>query len=344
MRALNMTNINVNESNILKNDVLLMKNGEENHEESNAEIIELASLSLTLNNCSFPKNVINNNEKENVDNQSEVIAESVIQKLNNDLLKLTGKSLMIEYKSEYDAWKNLKFRAGKMNGINGKKYDSKFVSFPGFLASVGPKPHKTYSLDRIDPEYGYIEGNVRWASKQLQSENRKFVKEYEVNGTPMSITKIAKHLGISYDALRMALYRGLSIEQAINKYQSKSKVPKKSIQSIQSIIDCPWPHENKANWEEMFKKEARELCPDAPNSRCYYYYKKTIQKLNKFKEMSWDYGYKELPQKLKDLTEYWIHLRNDAKFKLDLEIKERLRKGSLNPDDNVLQMKEWLGL
>jgi hypothetical protein len=42
-----------------------------------------------------------------------------------------------------------------------------------FIAHVGPHPGFRYSLDRIDNDKGYEHGNVRWATKQEQTDNRR---------------------------------------------------------------------------------------------------------------------------------------------------------------------------
>ena len=46
-------------------------------------------------------------------------------------------------------------------------------SIDNFIAEVGLRPSKLYSIDRIDNNRGYEPGNVRWATKQEQSDNRR---------------------------------------------------------------------------------------------------------------------------------------------------------------------------
>lgn len=50
-------------------------------------------------------------------------------------------------------------------------------SYDNFLIDVGRRPVKTYSIDRIDGNGPYCPENVRWASKQGQSANRKLRKK-----------------------------------------------------------------------------------------------------------------------------------------------------------------------
>ena len=41
-----------------------------------------------------------------------------------------------------------------------------------FYKEIGPKPNSEATVDRINPRRGYVKGNVRWASRELQSINR----------------------------------------------------------------------------------------------------------------------------------------------------------------------------
>jgi hypothetical protein len=42
-----------------------------------------------------------------------------------------------------------------------------------FTIHIGPFPGRGYSVDRIENSRGYEPGNVRWATKQEQSDNRR---------------------------------------------------------------------------------------------------------------------------------------------------------------------------
>jgi hypothetical protein len=45
-----------------------------------------------------------------------------------------------------------------------------------FLALVGQRPSRLYTLDRIDNDRGYEPGNVRWATRHVQRMNRRDMK------------------------------------------------------------------------------------------------------------------------------------------------------------------------
>lgn len=336
-----MANTKLLAVNFVKNNVLNTNKPTENHGESTAGKPQQALLSLVPNSCSLPKNVIQDIEKIEVEKHLEINYQQLNEKLIKDLATLTCKSLMIEYKSEYSAWKNSKNRAKKMQGIVGTKFDAKFNAFPSFLKLVGPKSNIDDSLDRIDPEYGYTDGNVRWASKQLQSENRKVVQEYEVNGSSVTLTKLAKSVGIKYDALRMQMKRGRPLADILKQhYSDKPPVKKYS----KSVSECPFPEGKEAEWEEHFKKEASSLCPHNPKSRCHYFATKCMQKLHILRDECEGYGYDKLPDSLLYQCEYWSALHKEAVQKLNLAIYQERYIAPLGPSQEELEMRQYLGL
>lgn len=82
--------------------------------------------------------------------------------------------------SEYQAWSNAKLRCFDKTDPQYKYYggrgivmqDSWARDFKAFISYIGNKPEKSFSLDRIDNDLGYYEGNVRWATKTEQVTNR----------------------------------------------------------------------------------------------------------------------------------------------------------------------------
>lgn len=69
--------------------------------------------------------------------------------------------------------KDYAYREHYLNNIKGKKIEQSWVDNPwNFYKEIGPKPFKSATIDRIDNSKGYVNGNVRWATKQQQARNR----------------------------------------------------------------------------------------------------------------------------------------------------------------------------
>lgn len=61
-----------------------------------------------------------------------------------------------------------------------EEWDRHFEAFEEHVLGLGPKPTPQHTLDRIDPSGDYAPGNVRWADKKTQSENRRNAKSRNV--------------------------------------------------------------------------------------------------------------------------------------------------------------------
>ncbi len=82
--------------------------------------------------------------------------------------------------AEYIAWQHAKDRCHNPDNADYANYGGRgismceewFNSFEAFYAHVGPKPKNT-SLNRIDNDSGYNPGNVEWATRTSQANNRR---------------------------------------------------------------------------------------------------------------------------------------------------------------------------
>jgi hypothetical protein len=89
-------------------------------------------------------------------------------------------------------------------GAAGITVCERWREFDAFYADMG-EPPTGHSIDRIKSEKGYEPGNCRWATTQVQNENRKSVRWIEFEGKRMNVTQWARHLGISKATLLEAL-------------------------------------------------------------------------------------------------------------------------------------------
>jgi hypothetical protein len=81
------------------------------------------------------------------------------------------------YEPEHLVWRNMLKRCSSPRFVKWygrvKVCSAWAASYENFLADVGRKPTPQYSLDRIDPSGDYAPGNVRWATRSVQSRNTK---------------------------------------------------------------------------------------------------------------------------------------------------------------------------
>lgn len=110
--------------------------------------------------------------------------------------------------SVYHIWHNIKNRCYNQDCSVYKHYGARgirlyepwhdLVVFAKWLEdNLGPRPTSKYSLDRIDNDKGYEPGNLRWATKKEQIDNRR--KVYSFNETVFAIA--AKKLNLSVKQL-----------------------------------------------------------------------------------------------------------------------------------------------
>ena len=68
---------------------------------------------------------------------------------------------------------NPRCKAYKNYGGRGITLDPNWNDYATFAKDVGERPHPSLSLDRIDNDGNYEPGNIRWATRAVQSQNRR---------------------------------------------------------------------------------------------------------------------------------------------------------------------------
>src|SRR5260221_4751935 len=107
--------------------------------------------------------------------------------------------------SEYLAWGAMRERCSNPNHKEFHNYGGRGIhvcdewqhSYSAFLKAIGPKPTRSHSLDRIDNDGHYELGNVRWATKDVQSQNRRLVKRYEHLGESLTLRQWSERAHIN---------------------------------------------------------------------------------------------------------------------------------------------------
>ncbi len=81
----------------------------------------------------------------------------------------------------YRTWIDIKRRCYNPKNTSYKWYGAKGVtvckrwlkSFPNFLKDMGEKPTPSHSIDRINPNGNYTKKNCRWATLEIQNNNKR---------------------------------------------------------------------------------------------------------------------------------------------------------------------------
>jgi hypothetical protein len=94
----------------------------------------------------------------------------------------------------------------------------RWESFGNFLADMGERPSLAHSLDRFPDQKGnYEPGNVRWATRIEQANNRSTNHLFPFEGEMLTYREISRRTGLPEERLRHRLLRaGWSVADAVN--------------------------------------------------------------------------------------------------------------------------------
>ena len=99
---------------------------------------------------------------------------------------------------------------------------SSFDNFADWAISNGF--NETLSLDRICLDGDYCPSNCRWVPKEEQSYNKRNTIFVDYNGSKMSLGKVCKENGVSYDKVYRLIFRDCAkVEEAIKIAEQSSK-------------------------------------------------------------------------------------------------------------------------
>lgn len=110
----------------------------------------------------------------------------------------------------YMAWRGIKNRCLNPNSPHYHRYGGRGITmhpawaedFEVFKSDVEEAPEPFMTLDRIDNERGYEPGNVRWATRKEQANNRATNVYVTHQGKTKTLAEWADHFGWKYGLLR----------------------------------------------------------------------------------------------------------------------------------------------
>lgn len=106
----------------------------------------------------------------------------------------------------YKSWSEMKHRCNSnIKRYKNIKYCKRWEDFKNFLEDMGERPNNM-TLDRIDFNGDYYKENCRWATNEMQQNNKISNKYYFIDNQKLTLTQIAKKYKISRSNLANKIY------------------------------------------------------------------------------------------------------------------------------------------
>lgn len=158
---------------------------------------------------------------------------------------------------EYASWKKMLQRCNNPKHINYKYYGALGVTvcerwhyFPYFWKDMGPKPSPEYSIDRIDANGNYEPGNCRWATREMQSNNRRNSRFLTFRGKTQTRDQWAKEFGIHPMTLMARLRQGATVEEALLRPLHRGKKPSQRLDA--RMVTHNGKTQSVSDWEREY--------------------------------------------------------------------------------------------
>ena len=123
----------------------------------------------------------------------------------------------VKHNRLYNRWRSIKQRCTDPNSAAYHRYGGRGITmhpewaadFAAFLRDVGDPPNSYDTLERIDNDGGYIPGNLRWATRKEQANNRSTNAVITWRGDTRTLMEWAEHLGWKYGLIATRWKKGL---------------------------------------------------------------------------------------------------------------------------------------
>ncbi len=122
---------------------------------------------------------------------------------------------LLSWKNMHDRCTNPKTDAYPWYGGRGIKVCARWNTFASFLADVGPRPSRDYTLERLNTNGNYEPDNVVWATRMQQGANKRNNRLLTVFGETLHMQEWCRRYGIKQGTLWDRLDRGWDEERAI---------------------------------------------------------------------------------------------------------------------------------
>lgn len=101
-------------------------------------------------------------------------------------------------------------------GGRGISVCERWLDFANFLADMGERPLKAMSIERMDVNGDYEPGNCVWATREVQSANRRDTVWVDWQGGRRKLIEIARAAGQDIGTVRGRLRMGWTLDRALS--------------------------------------------------------------------------------------------------------------------------------
>lgn len=124
---------------------------------------------------------------------------------------------------EYKVWQGLRKRCANPKEPGYKNYGGRGIyvskawneSFLQFLADMGERPSKHYSIERQDNNGPYSAENCVWATRTVQNRNNRRNRVIEFDGRTQLMTDWAREKGLAVSTLYRRIKEGWTLRAAL---------------------------------------------------------------------------------------------------------------------------------
>ncbi len=125
---------------------------------------------------------------------------------------------------EHAVWRQMLQRCQNPNcvryythGARGISVCDRWETYASFIADMGRRPSKLYSIDRIDNDGDYEPGNCRWATRRQQQNNTRRGRYLTHIGLRLTVAEWSRKIRVSQGTIRSRLDRGASASEALSR-------------------------------------------------------------------------------------------------------------------------------
>lgn len=123
-------------------------------------------------------------------------------------------------------------QAYKDYGGRGISICDRWMIFETFYEDMGERPEST-SLDRINVNGNYEPGNCRWATQEVQHNNKRSNVYLEYEGERLSIAQLSRKTGMSKNIIKYrVMHKGMSVEEAISMGSERGNARHSTVDSV----------------------------------------------------------------------------------------------------------------